>query len=91
MVAPKTNDYELIVAKPFSPNLGAEIFGVDLSQDVPDGQFAEIRDAFHKYQVLFFKDQKEIPPEQHVKFGKRYWTAACTPSSSHHGRPSRDF
>ena len=53
MVALKTNDYELIVAKPFSPNLGAEIYGVDLSQNVPDDQFAEIRDAFQKYQVLF--------------------------------------
>ena len=72
MVALKTNDYELIVAKPFSPNLGAEIYGVDLSQDIPDDQFAEIRDAFHNYQVLFFKGQKKIPPEQNVKFGKRF-------------------
>lgn len=72
MVAIKTNDYTRIEARPFAPNLGAEIYGVDLSQDVPDDQFAEIRAAFHKYQVLFFKDQKEIPPEQHVAFGKRF-------------------
>ena len=72
MVALKPNDYKLIVAKPFSPNLGAEIYGVDLSESVPDDQFAEIEKAFLKYQVLFFKDQKEIPPEQHVAFGKRF-------------------
>lgn len=54
MVAPKTNEYNLIEAKPFAPNLGAEIYGVDLSQAVSDAQFAEIRDAFLTYQVLFF-------------------------------------
>ena len=81
MVALKTNDYELIVAKPISPNLGAEIYGVDLSQNVPDDQFAEIRDAFHKYQVLFFKDQKEIPPEQHVIFGKRFGPLHAHPAA----------
>ncbi len=72
MVAPKTNTYSLIEAKPFAPNLGAEIYGVDLSEPVSDAQFTEIQDAFHTYQVLFFKDQKEIPPEQHVAFGKRF-------------------
>ena len=81
MVALTTNDYKLIVAKPFSPNLGAEIYGVDLSQNVPDDQFAEIRDAFHKYQVLFFKDQKEIPPEQHVIFGKRFGPLHAHPAA----------
>ena len=81
MVALTTNDYKLIVAKPFSPNLGAEIYGVDLSQNIPDDQFAEICDAFLKYQVLFFKDQKEIPPEQHVIFGKRFGPLHAQPAA----------
>ena len=81
MVAPKTNTYSLIEAKPFAPNLGAEIYGVDLSQPVPDAQFAEIRDAFLKYQVLFFKEQKEIPPEQHVTFGKRFGPLHAHPAA----------
>lgn len=72
MVAVQTNQYKNIVAKPFAPNLGAEIYGVDLAKSVPDDQFDEIKDAFHKYQVLFFKDQTEIPPEQHIAFGKRF-------------------
>ncbi|RED18794.1 TauD/TfdA dioxygenase family protein [Pontivivens insulae] len=81
MVAPLTNDYKLIEAKPFAPNLGAEIYGVDLSEPVPDAQFAEIRDAFHKYQVLFFKAQKEIPPEQHIAFGKRFGPLHAHPAA----------
>ncbi|MEM6310614.1 MAG: TauD/TfdA family dioxygenase [Pseudomonadota bacterium] len=72
MVAIKTNEFKLIQAKPFAPNLGAEVYGVDLSRPVPDDQFAEINAAFLQYQVLFFKDQKEIPPEEHVTFGKRF-------------------
>ena len=72
MVALERNTYKSITCKPFAPNLGAEIYGVDLSQDLPKEQFLEIRAAFLKYQVLFFKEQKEISPEQQVAFGKRF-------------------
>ena len=64
--------YELISVKRFAPNLGAEVTGVDLSEDIDDGQFSEILDAFHNYQVLFFKNQREISPEMQVKIGKRF-------------------
>jgi len=64
--------YELISLKRFAPNLGAEVTGVDVSEDIDDGQFSEILDAFHNYQVLFFKNQREISPEMQVKFGKRF-------------------
>ena len=64
--------YELISVKRFAPNLGAEVTGVDLSEDIDDGQFSEILDALHNYQVLFFKNQREISPEMQVKFGKRF-------------------
>ena len=64
--------YELISVKRFAPNLGAEVTGVDLSKDINERQFSEILDAFHNYQVLFFKNQKEISPEMQVKFGKRF-------------------
>lgn len=81
MVAPKSRSYTTIEARPFAPNLGAEIHGVDLSKPVPDDQFAEIRDAFHTYQVLFFKDQPEIPPAQHIAFGKRFGPLHAHPAA----------
>ena len=56
----------------FSPTLGAIITGVDLSQKISDAQFNDINQAFLDYQVLFFKDQKEIPPELHIEFGKMF-------------------
>lgn len=81
MVAIKTNDFRLIKAKPFAPNLGAEVYGVDLSKPVPDDQFAEIKAAFLQYQVLFFKDQSEIPPEEHIAFGKRFGPLHAHPAA----------
>ena len=69
-IDPKT--FKHIAAKPFAPNLGAEISGVDLSQQISEAEFTEIEAAFLAYQVLFFKDQKEIPPQAHIDFGKRF-------------------
>ena len=56
--------------KPFAPNLGAVITNVDLSNDINDVELKGIRDAFHKFQVLFFQNQSEILPENHIKLGR---------------------
>ena len=72
MVQVRDTDYEHIEAKPFAPNMGAEIFGVDLSKSISEAQFKDVYKAFLDHQVLFFKDQKEISPELHIEFGKRF-------------------
>ena len=72
MVGIEAKTFKHIVAKPFAPNLGAEITGVDLSQEISEAEFSEIEAAFLDYQVLFFKDQKEIPPQVHIDLGKRF-------------------
>lgn len=51
--------------------LGAEILGVDLSQDLDDATFKKIVDAWHEHEVVFFRDQT-LTPEQHVKFSQRF-------------------
>ncbi len=81
MVAVLQRDYAHIEARPFAPNLGAEIRGVDLSEPISDEQFADIHQAFLDYQVLMFKDQKEIPPERHIEFGKRFGTLHAHPAA----------
>ena len=85
MVAIRTNNYQHIEVRPFAPNLGADIYGVDLSKPVPDDQFADIRQAFLDYQVLFFRQQSEIPPDLHVTFGKRFG-----PLHAHPAAPTMD-
>ena len=65
----------------YAPGLGAEIRGVDLSGPVSDAQFAEIHRAFLEHQVLFFKEQSEIPPDRHVEFGKRFGELHAHPAA----------
>jgi len=61
-----------IVIEKCSPVLGAIITGVDLSNSITEEQFNDIQQAFLDYQVLFFKEQNEIPPQIHIDFGKKF-------------------
>ena len=54
----------------YSPNLGAIITGVDLSKEINEDQFKDIHKAFLDNQVLFFQNQSEISPENHIKLGR---------------------
>ena len=56
----------------YSPNLGAIITGVDLSEEINEDQFKDIHKAFLDNQVLFFQNQNEIAPEIHLKLGKLF-------------------
>jgi len=56
--------------KPYAPNIGGVITGVDLSKDISDYERNFIKEAFYKYQVLFFQKQIEISPANHIKLGK---------------------
>ena len=66
-----TSPYETIEVRPVGGALGAEIHGVDLSTDLPDQQFFEIREVFRDNGVIFFRDQK-LTPEQHIAFAERW-------------------
>lgn len=63
--------YESIDVHPIAGALGAEIHGVDLSSDIPESQFAEIRRAFGEFGVIFFRDQ-DLSPERHIAFAERW-------------------
>ena len=59
-----------ITVKPYAPNIGGVILGVDLSKNISDYELNFIKEAFCKYQVLFFQEQLEISPETHINLGK---------------------
>lgn len=63
--------YETIGVKQLSPTVGAEISGVDLSKDVPDAQFAEIRRALDENLAIVFRNQ-DISREHHKQFARRF-------------------
>jgi taurine dioxygenase len=54
-----------------TPNIGAEIRGVDLRDDLGEPAVRTIRQALLDHLVLFFRDQ-ELTPEQHLAFAARF-------------------
>jgi len=52
--------------RPLTPHLGAEISGVNLSEEMTPEVLAGIHKAFLQYQVLLFPPQ-DVPPAQQVK------------------------
>lgn len=74
-------NYKLIDIQPYSPALGVEIRGVNIAKGVSDAQFDEIKRAFLAYQVVFFKDQTEIPAQQHINFAKRFGSLHAHPAA----------
>jgi len=55
--------------------IGAEITGVDLSQDADDETFGQIEDALHEHLVVVVRDQK-LTPEQQIRFSRRFGALA---------------
>jgi alpha-ketoglutarate-dependent 2,4-dichlorophenoxyacetate dioxygenase len=55
---------------PITPGFVAEIGDVDLARPAP-GELAAVKDAFWKYAVLIFPDQR-LAPEQHIAFAAAF-------------------
>ncbi|MCG8544868.1 MAG: TauD/TfdA family dioxygenase [Alphaproteobacteria bacterium] len=63
--------YDRIRVTPISGAIGAEIDGVDISGDIDDDTFAEIRRAWLDHLVIFFRDQS-LDDESLKTFGRRF-------------------
>ena len=63
--------FETIKVRQLSPTVGAEISDVDLSKEVSEVQFAEIRRALDENLAVIFRDQ-ELSPEDHKRFARRF-------------------
>ena len=63
-------DYTRITVAPLAGALGAEIFGVDIT-DVDQETYAEIHQAFLDHSVIFFRDQ-DLTPETQMVFGRLF-------------------
>ena len=57
--------YREIGVTPLSQALGAQIDRVDLAEPLSDSVMAELKDAFARYSVIFFRDQS-LSPQQHI-------------------------
>ncbi len=61
----------MVEVLPVDTPIGAEIRGVDLSQDLDDATFAAVEAAFNEHSVVWFRGQT-ITPEQQVAFSERF-------------------
>jgi len=60
-----------IAVRPIAGNIGAEIDGVDIADQLDDETIGEIRQALLDHCVIFFRNQ-EFDAEQHKAFARRF-------------------
>ena len=63
--------HQQIEVRPITASMGAEIFGVDLSQPLSDTEFEPIHQALLEHIFIAFRDQT-LDPEQFAQFGERF-------------------
>src|SRR6201994_4617579 len=71
MNAPRNTQYRHLDVQKIAGSLGAEVRGVDLSQEVSEEVLAEIRGALLDNLVIAIRDQ-DITPAQQLAFAKRW-------------------
>jgi len=72
--------YQTITVRKSTPNIGAEILGVDLSQPLGQEQFQDLHTALMNHLVIFFRDQR-LSVEQHLAFGRRFGKLSAHPAA----------
>src|SRR4051794_27431358 len=60
-----------LTVEPMTTTIGAEIIGVDLTDDLSDDTIAKLRAALLDWKVVFFRDQ-HLDRASHVALGRRF-------------------
>ncbi|MEO7404231.1 MAG: TauD/TfdA family dioxygenase [Burkholderiales bacterium] len=63
--------YKTITVMPSSPHIGAEIGNIDLTKPLSPEQIAEVKDAFRRHLVIFFRDQR-ISFDDQIRFASHF-------------------
>jgi len=63
-------DDAVLDLRPITPAIGAEIYGVRLSGDLPAETVTAIRDALLRHRVVFFRGQGHLDEAEHQSFGR---------------------
>jgi taurine dioxygenase len=57
--------------RPVSGSIGAEVSGIDLSDEPGHNVIAALRQAWLEHGVVFFRDQ-DLPPAKFLRLAKRF-------------------
>lgn len=80
MVTAQNTDTHFEIRR-YSPAMGAEIYGLDLANGLTSEQYQAVRAALLEHQVLFFRNQQEIPPDVHVAMGRMFGALHMHPAA----------
>jgi taurine dioxygenase len=69
--------------RPLTPRLGAEISGFEVAEDMDEGVFRALYQAFLRYQVLLFPPQ-DLPSARQVAFARRFGEVQVHVMSQYH-------
>ena len=73
-----TDTFKTIKIKKISSAMGAMIEGIDLSSDLSDTQFEDIRQALFQYGAIGFRNQN-LDLDHQVDFAKRFGSLEVHP------------
>ena len=79
-IQPATQSFTGIEIRQLGPSIGAEIHGVDLSQNLSDDTISAIRASLLEHKVIFFRDQN-ITRAQHIDFARRFGDLEIHPAT----------
>jgi alpha-ketoglutarate-dependent sulfate ester dioxygenase len=66
-----TADQQVVTVRPVAGHIGADISGADISQPLTGDQVAAIKEALHRYKVIFFRDQ-HLDHASQIAFGRHF-------------------
>ena len=64
----------MIAVRKLTAAIGAEISGIDLSKPLAADDVAAIKDALYENLVVFFRNQKKLEDEEHIRLGQHFGT-----------------
>src|SRR5215469_7064546 len=67
-----SSTYRILEVRPLTGALGAEIAGVDLSQELSPAVRAEVLRALYDHLVIYFHDQQGFTRERHLEFARTF-------------------
>jgi alpha-ketoglutarate-dependent taurine dioxygenase len=76
-----------VTVRPVAGHIGADISGVDISRPLSEATVADIREALHRYKVVFFRDQ-DLDHTSQVAFGRQF--GELTYAHPHDDAPPED-
>jgi taurine dioxygenase len=77
-----------IGVRPVAGHIGADITGIDIARPLTAGQLETVRDALHRYKVIFFRGQ-HLDHASQIAFGRQF--GELTYAHPHDEAPPEDY